>query len=418
MTGNKIVDHLFRHQYGKMVSILTHIFGLSNIELIEDAVQDTFIQAMLKWRKELPENPEAWLTKAAKNRAIDLLRHVKIHNNHFQKLPTGLSAIQLNDLFLDHEVEDSQLRMIFVACYPSLNPEEQIAFALKTISGFSTKEIASALLTKEETIKKRLSRARRTIAEQELTFDFPGPKELPQRLSRVMEVIYLTFNEGFHSTNKKILIREDLCGEAIRLCQLLLKKEQFRSGKLYSLFALMCFHASRLKTKVNSDNEIVDLEHQDRSLWYRPLIDLGNNAMDKATEYRREAYSSYHYEAAIAAEHLKATSFARTDWGKILYLYQQLDQLQQTDVNKLNIAIIFLQLKEFDHARQLLEEMNADSLEQRSYLYYSTYAEYFDQTAQPLSASAYLEMALDRVTNEYEKRYLQIKLKAVMKSLN
>ena len=153
MTHQKIVDHLFRHQYGKMVSILTRIFGLSNIEIIEDAVQDTFTKAILKWRNQVPPNPEAWLTKAARNRAIDLLRQIKAEQTRFTKINSGASAIYLNDLFLDHEIEDSQLRMIFVACHPQLDSKEQIAFALKTISGFSTMEIAAALLTKEETIK-------------------------------------------------------------------------------------------------------------------------------------------------------------------------------------------------------------------------------------------------------------------------
>jgi len=165
--------------------------------------------------------------------------------------------------------------MIFVACHPSLHPSEQIAFALKTISGFSIKEIAAALLTKEETIAKRLLRARKTIQDKNIQFQYPSPETVQERMARVMEVIYLTFNEGFHSTNKERLIKEDLCGEAIRLCQLLLKKEQFRSGSLYALFALLCFHMSRLESKVSSDNQIVNLQFQDRTKWYFPLIKMG-----------------------------------------------------------------------------------------------------------------------------------------------
>jgi len=168
-----LIDHLFRHQYGKMVSVLTRIFGLSHLEMIEDAVQDTFASALLKWRTKLPENPEAWLTLAAKNRAIDLLRKTKAEDNRIQHLQTGPSAMVLSDLFLDHEIEDSQLRMIFTACHPLLNPKDQMAFALKTVSGFNTREIASALLTKEESIKKRLSRARKDIQKHQITFDFP-----------------------------------------------------------------------------------------------------------------------------------------------------------------------------------------------------------------------------------------------------
>ena len=149
----KLIDHLFRHHSGKMVSVLTRIFGLSNLEIIEDAVQDTFLKASINWRKQQPENPEAWLTKAAKNRVIDIFRQRKAEEKHFPELKNVIKENSINELFLDTEIEDAQLRMIFTACHPKLDPKDQISFALKTISGFNTKEIASALLTKEETIK-------------------------------------------------------------------------------------------------------------------------------------------------------------------------------------------------------------------------------------------------------------------------
>ena len=192
-----MVDHLFRHHYGKMVAILTRFFGLSHIETIEDAIQDTFIKATLQWRKQQPDNPEAWLTKVAKNRTIDLLRSIKAEKNRVDKMTTGAASLQINELFLDHEIEDSQLRMIFVACHPSLKPKDQIAFALKTISGFNTKEIAASLLTNEKTIAKRIQRAIKTIINNGIQFVFPAPKQLDRRLNRVMEVIYLTFKCKF-----------------------------------------------------------------------------------------------------------------------------------------------------------------------------------------------------------------------------
>lgn len=404
MTHQKIVDHLFRHHYGKMVSILTRIFGLSNIEIVEDAVQDTFTQAILKWRNQVPPNPEAWLTKAAKNRAIDLLRQIEAEQNRFDKIVSGSSAIYLNELFLDHEIEDSQLRMIFVACHPKLDSKEQIAFALKTISGFSAREIAAALLTKEETIKKRLSRARNKISNESITFDFPDQHEMPTRLARVMEVIYLTFNEGFHSNNKENLIREDLCGEAIRLCQLLLRKENLRTSKLYALFALMCFHAARLETKINDQNEIIDIKNQDRSKWFAPLIVLGNDAMNKATE--GSEFSSYHYEAAIAGEHVRAKSFEQTNWQKILGWYKQLDDLQSSEVSRLNLAIVNIQLGELTLSREILDQINIDDLGQRAYLFYGCEAEYYKRKDNIVKAQLCLEQAIDKVSNELEKRYL------------
>lgn len=404
---NKIVDHLFRHHYGKMVAILVRFFGLSHIETIEDAVQDTFIKATLQWRKELPDNPEAWLTKVAKNRTIDLLRSIKSENKRVEKFNTGLSSIPFNELFLDHEIEDSQLRMIFVACHPSLKPTEQIAFALKTISGFSTKEIAAALLTKEDTITKRLGRAKQAIIKNNIQFNFPLPNEVQARLVRVMEVIYLTFNEGFHSTNKEKLIREDLCGEAIRLCKLLLKKEKFRSGSLYALFGLLCFHASRLESKTNVANEIVDIREQDRSTWYFPLIQMGNSAMNKAIEY--DEVSIYHYEAAIAAEHIKAANFEETNWQKILNWYANLQDLQPSTFTLLNCAIVNIQLNNFEAAKTILESLSITDLGQREYLYYGCYAEYYAKRKDIFLAISYLDEAILRTSNSLEKAYLEKK---------
>lgn len=404
MSEQKLIDHLFRHQYGKMLSILTRIFGLSHLETIEDAVQDTFIQAMGAWRNGLPENPEAWLTKAAKNRTIDIFRKLNADKNRALKIESGPSAIAINKMFLDTEIEDSQLRMIFTACHPVLNPKDQISFALKTVSGFSSKEIASALLLKGETIKKRLMRARKAIAQQDISFQIPTGKALPERLNRVLEVVYLIFNEGFHSNKKDSLIRKDLCGEAIRLCKMLLKNPLTRQPSTYALFALLCFHAARLDSKISEANEIIDLKNQDRKKWYFPLIKLGNKAMIKAVE--TDNFTSYHYEATIAMEHLKAPSFEATNWGKILTWYEQLHKIQPSPFNLLNQAIVQIQQQNFKAALRLLKQINPTALEQRAYLYYGTYSEYFDLTGDVQQALKSLNTALTLVKNEAERQFL------------
>ena len=230
---SKIIDHLFRHHSGKMVSVLTRIFGLQHLDTIEDAVQDTFIKASLSWRKKQPDNPEAWLTKAAKNRVLDIFRTLKAEQKHLPQFNQGLHTIAISELFLDTEIEDAQLRMIFTACHPKLDPRDRIAFALKTVSGFSIREIASALLTKEDSVKKRLFRARKIIKKEAIKFKIPIGKSLPQRLESVMEVLYLIFNEGFHSNQKEHLIRKELCAEALRLTQMLIKNELSQSPDVY-----------------------------------------------------------------------------------------------------------------------------------------------------------------------------------------
>ena len=404
---NKLIDHLFRYHSGKMVSILTRIFGLSNLEIIEDAVQDTFIKASISWRNKLPENPEAWLTKAAKNRVLDILRKLKTEQNHLPYIKQGTDAIAINELFLDTEIEDAQLRMIFTACHPKLDPRDRISFALKTVSGFSIKEISSALLTKEETIKKRLVRARKTIQKSKLKFKIPQGKVLPSRLESVMEVLYLIFNEGFHSNKKEKLTQKELCGEALRLCQMLLKNKHTRTPEVYALCAIMCFHSARIESKTNTENELLDLKNQDRSTWYFPLIKLGNTMMHKAVE--KSEFSCYHYEAAIAAEHIKATSFENTNWNKILYWYQCLNALQPMPINVLTMAVICIQKTNYKLAKSYLDQLNPEDFSQRSYLYYGTHADYFAAINNFEKAIEHINLALKKVNNNLEKEYLQNK---------
>ncbi len=396
-----------------MVAILTRLFGLTHLELIEDAVQDTFLKASLKWKTHTPDNPEAWLTLAAKNRAIDLFRKINAEKERHENLsakasaaagvPHGSISQELNEYFLDHEVEDSQLRMIFVACHPALAREEQIAFALKSISGFSMKEIGVALLQKEESIKKRLQRARKKIREEDVEFAYPDPGEIDRRIGGVMQVIYLIFNEGFHSTNENQLISKDLCGEAIRLCRLLLKKENFRSGSLYALFALLCFHSSRLESKVG-DDVAIDLKHQDRSKWYMPLIVLGNDALNKTLEYPDR--SIYHLEAEIAAEHIRAIKFENTNWDRILELYEEMSELQTSNSILLAKASIYLEIDKLDLAKKTLDSIDPKKLGQRLYLYHATWAKYYEQTRDARKARSELENAIELCSNQFERNYL------------
>ena len=408
---NNIIDHLFRYHSGKMVSVLTRIFGLAHIQVIEDAVQDTFIKASISWRQQQPDNPEAWLTQAAKNRVLDIFRKLKVEKNHLPNISQGTDSIAINELFLDTEIEDAQLRMIFTACHPKLDPRDRISFALKTISGFSTKEIASALLTKEDTIKKRLTRARKTIQQSKLKFKIPEGKALPQRLESVMEVLYLIFNEGFHSNKKEKLICKELCGEAIRLCQILLKNKHTRTPEAYALCALMCFHAARLETKTNAGNEILDLKNQDRKQWYFPLIQLGNVMMTKAVE--QKPFSCYHYEAAIAAEHLKAARFEDTDWNKILYWYQCLYTIQPMPTHLLTMAVVCMQKKDYEISKKYLNQLLPEDFAQRSYLYFATLSDYYTATNNIQKAIEYIDQALNKVHNTLEKEYLEKKRTAL-----
>ncbi len=411
----KNIDHLFRYHSGKMVSVLTRIFGLKHLGIIEDAVQDTFIKASISWRTKQPDHPEAWLTQAAKNRVLDIFRKLKTAKKHLPNINQGTDAIAINELFLDSEIEDAQLRMIFTACHPKLDSRDRISFALKTVSGFSIKEISSALLTKEDTIKKRLLRARKTIKESQLKFKIPQGKSLAPRLESVMEVLYLIFNEGFHSNKKEILIRKELCGEAIRLTQMLLKNKLTRTPEAYALCALMCFHSARLETKTNAENELLDLKTQDRSKWYFPLMKLGNTMMNKAVVEQNE-FSCYHYEAAIAAEHLRARNFEDTNWDKIHYWYQCLNTLQPMPIHVLTMAVVCMQNQKYTIAKTYLDDIKQDDFEQRNYLYYGAKSDYYAATKNINKAIKYIDLALNTVNNQLEREYLLKKKLALDKN--
>ncbi|ADY29162.1 RNA polymerase sigma factor [Cellulophaga lytica] len=412
MQNQQLIDHLFRHQYGKMVSILIRIFGLKHIELIEDAVQDTFAKATVQWRKKVPDNAEAWFTTAAKNRVIDLLRKLDADKSRIEKLNYSASAIAFNNLFEKEEIQDSELRMIFTACHPKLDPKDQIAFALKTIGGFSSSEIATALLLKPETVKKRLTRAKQTILKRKLNFELPAKKQLQSRLHNVLEVVYLIFNEGFHSNHNKLLVRKELCGEALRLTKLILRKEQFRCGASYALFSLLCLNSSRLGAKVDENFNSIDLKNQDRSKWYLPLINLGVNALEKANEY--PDFSTYHIEAAIVTEHIKAPTFEATNWKQILELYKQLEQHQENTIVSLSIAVVFIQLNEPQNAYLILQKLEPNALEQRSYLFYGVKAKYYHCVGNIDKAISYLNTAIESVPNFAEKTYLIKKRDALL----
>lgn len=399
-----MIDHLFRTHSGKMVSVLTRIFGFSNLEIIQDAVQDAFLKANLKWQEQLPEHPEAWLTQVAKNRVLDIFKKLQTERKHLPELKNGVDTIAISELFLEDEIEDAQLRMIFAACHPQLDQKDRIAFALKTISGFSSKEIASALLTKEGTIRKRVFRARNNIQKLHIDFKIPQGKELPKRIESVLEVLYLIFNEGFHSNKKDVLIQKDMCGEAMRLCKSLLKNKHTQTPMTYALFALMCFHAARLDAKTNTSNEILDLKSQDRNKWSFPLIQLGNAMMNKAVETNE--YSSYHYEAAIAAEHIKAPSFELTNWDKILHWYNSLYSIAPSPSILLNMAVVCIEQKNYVKANYYFEQLAPEELEQRSYLYYGTKSKYYEETGKTEQAIIYIDLALKKVRNLLEREYL------------
>lgn len=350
------MEHLFRMEYGKLVALLTHMFGASHIQLAEDVVQDTLIAALSDWSTSgIPKNPTGWLVQVAKRKAINVLkRDNKVQNPDTSENAEIADEQEYETIYLESEIEDSQLRMIFTCCHPSLSVPSQIALTLKTLCGFGVGEVASALLTSESTINKRLYRAKTTIRDSNLPFNIPQGDALNSRLETVCIALYLLFNEGYNSTNSETHIRKDLCLEAMRLTKLLVDRFQ-KHKMLPALLSLMCFHAARFGARIDHKGGIVLFEDQDRTLWNTKLISEGMQYL--VLSKGAPTLSAYHIEAAIAAEHCLAPSFQETNWLSIHENYLLLEKLKPNPVIRLNLAIIESQLNGMEASLKLLKEL-------------------------------------------------------------
>jgi RNA polymerase sigma factor (sigma-70 family) len=407
----QLVDHLFRHESGKMVAVLTRLLGLQNMETAQDIVQDTLLQAMSTWTYgKIPSNPPAWLYKVAQNKAIDYLRRKKkfkeITPQYAYLLQSEYSlAPTVSNLFLENEIQDSELRMIFACCHPAIPEDSQIAFVLKTLCGLSVAEIAKAYLTNEETIAKRIYRAKEKIKSGDIQLEVPQQDELPERLDVVLKSLYLLFNEGYNSSNPDLLIRDDLCAEALRLCYLLSEHPLTNLSITRALMALLCFQSSRLEARLDENGKIILLKFQDRSKWNRELIKRGFHYLDSATN--ENDVSRYHFEAAIASIHAAALSFEQTDWKSIYHLYEAYYQLEPGPIIALNKAIASAYAISRENA--LKELMQIKGLEQY-YLYYASAGEMYFDLNKKTEAKSYFEKALGLTSSLTEQQLLQEKI--------
>ncbi|MBV8345147.1 MAG: sigma-70 family RNA polymerase sigma factor [Candidatus Eremiobacteraeota bacterium] len=339
-------EHLFRQESGRIVAALSRIFGLDNLALAEDVTQDVFCRALEVWKlRGVPHNPPAWLMKAARNRAIDVLRRERTARNLVPELGRLLNSewtmvATVNDLFGAETIKDDQLRMMFSCCDRSLSEDAQVALTLRLQCGFTTAEIAGAFLSKNASIEKRIERGKKVLANSKRLFDF-GDAELPARLSAVHRTLYLMFNEGYHGASREMPVRAELCNEAMRLAALLLENARVATPATHALCALMYLHAARLPARVDANGNLVPLARQDRALWNRTLIARGNELLDRSAS--GSELSEYHVEAAIASLHSGAATDDDTDWDRLLWLYDILIRIRPSPVIALNRAIAVAQ---------------------------------------------------------------------------
>ncbi len=413
---NKLTDHLFRHEAGKMVSILTKIFGTQNLETAEDVVQQTFIDAINVWKiKGVPDNPSAWLFRVAKNKAIDVIRRNK-HSVQYdftddeRILLTSeyTLATTMENLFKEELVKDDLLRMMFACCHPQISQENQITIILKTLCGFSTTEIAKAFLTGEDTVSKRLYRTKEFFREQKIKLQIPSVDELKTRTNSVLNSIYLLFNEGYSSTNSDKHIRQELIDEAMMLCKLLSENKHTQLPEVYAMMALMCFHSARSESRMTEEGEIILLPDQDRNKWNFDLIAEGNRYMDIAS-FGNEV-SSYHIEAAIAFEHCIAKTFEQTNWKQILNLYDWLCKTSPSPITELNKAVAVMQVHGADKALQAIQQFSDRKKLESFYLYHALLGEIYSRLQQATNATKHFETAISLTQSESEKKILKVKI--------
>lgn len=421
---SQLIDHLFRHESGKLISVLTRIFGSHHLELVEDVVQDTLLEALKVWTyNEVPKNPTAWIHTVAKNKALNIIKHEKYKQEYASEfthfLKSEWTAIPLFEhMFSEQEIIDDQLRMMFSCCHPSISPDSQVALTLKTLCGFSIPEIARAFITSDDTINKRLIRARNRIRDSNIPFIIPDKKEeLSQRLDAVLETIYLLFNEAYSASVGENLIRYDLCTEAIRLAELLIQHRELKGySNIYALLALMYLNASRFPARQDDKGHIIRLPEQDRSLWNKTLMDKGFYYIVQITS--DEKLSKYHILATISANHCSASDYGSTNWKNILSLYDHLLKLDNSPIVVLNRAVVVSKVNGIKSAIYELEQLKNETVFQSYHLFYTTLAELYIEDNSFDKAIQNLNKAIEFSNLESEKELLVRRLNFCKKNIS
>jgi len=408
--------HLFRHEAGRMVAALTRLFGLRNLALAEDVVQDALCRALEVWKfSGVPDNPSAWLMAAARNRAVDILRRERTASTYAPELEHLLSsegalASTVSRLFLEPELRDEQLRLMFSCCHARIAEETQVALILNILCGFGAHEVASAFLVPEGTLEKRLQRGKAVLAESGSLPEVSSEARQRERLDAVLRALYLLFNEGYHGSHPAEAVREELCAEALRLGLLLAEHPSTAAPATHALLALMCLHAARLPGRLNARGELLPFAQQDRSAWNLALMHQGIRLL--ALSATGEQMTPYHLEAGIAAEHAMAPSPEQTNWARIIELYDQLLELRPSPVVALNRAISVAQL---EGPRRGLEELRRIEGQERlsSYPFYpAALGELYLQLGKPGEASECFQSALQIARNPVEARFFEQRISA------
>jgi RNA polymerase sigma-70 factor (ECF subfamily) len=404
------LEALYREERPRALATLIRLLG--DFDLAEDALQDAFAAALQRWpRAGVPASPRAWLVSTARHKAIDRLRRDKsLAAKRVEIAYLSETTVPAPSLAEEEPFPDDLMRLIFTCCHPALALEAQVALTLKTLCGLSVEEIARAFLVSPATMAQRLVRAKGKIRAARIPYEVPASDRLAERLEGVLRVVYLVFNEGYAATAGDAVVRRELCGEAIRLGRLL-REMLPDTSEVAALLALMLLHDSRRSARVDATGDIVTLEEQDRSLWDRPQITEGRALAEAAL--RRGGAGFYALQAAIAALHAQAARAPHTDWPQIAALYALLLRLHPSPVVALNHAAAVAMGERLDRGLRLIEQLEEKGELPAYHLLPAAKADILRRLGRRAEAAAAYERALELVTHDAERRYLERRLREV-----